>query len=94
MGSYRSVCQARQAGQHNPICMYGMVSKHKHNSILEVFGNVLGTFGSVWERMIDMYSSYVCMVSMMAQYDDLDESRAAALLPYIDNLVLIDTPRI
>ena len=27
------------------------VSKHKHNIILGVFGNVFGAFGSVWERV-------------------------------------------
>ena len=26
------------------------MSQHTHNNMLGVFGNVLGSFGSVWER--------------------------------------------
>ena len=32
------------------VCMVWYVSKHWHNSRLEVFGSVLGAFGIVWKR--------------------------------------------
>ena len=51
LGSYGSVWQAREAGQHNPICMY---SKHSLNSKLAVslgaFGERLEASGIVSER--------------------------------------------
>ena len=51
LGYYESVWQAREAVQHNPICMYD-VGKHRHNIISGEFGNVLGTFGGIWlERL-------------------------------------------